>query len=123
MTGRAAGRLQGDDLIGEVLRNMEEGLFHIRRKTLVPAIYRIYLSPGDYEPFRDVIPFLAGEIRAALDEQLASWNGTRRKLGIILAPENWRRGGAKGERIRPCERGLDRRDLSRSRWQTAARRD
>ena len=60
MTGRAPGRLQGDDLIGEVLRNMEEGLFRIRGKTLVPAIYRIYLNPEDYEPFRDVVPFIAG---------------------------------------------------------------
>ncbi len=84
MTGRAAGRLQGDDLIGEVLRNMEEGLFRIRRKTLVPAIYRIYLNPDDYEPFRDVVPFIAGEIRATLDEKLASWNGTRRKLASSL---------------------------------------
>ena len=72
------GRLHGDDLIGEVLRNMEEGLFRIRRKTIVPAIYRIYLSPHDYEPFRDVVPFVAGEIRAALDEQLARWNGSKR---------------------------------------------
>jgi hypothetical protein len=84
MTGRAPGRLQGDDLIGEVLRNMEEGLFRIRRKTLVPAIYRIYLSPDDYEPFRDVVPFIAGEIRTALDERLASWNGSRRKLASTL---------------------------------------
>ena len=52
---------QGDDLIGEVLRNMEEGLFRIRHKTLVPAVYRIYLNPEDYEPFRDVVPFIAGE--------------------------------------------------------------
>src|SRR5579863_2611415 len=79
MTGRAPGRLQGDDLIGEVLRNMEEGLFRIRRKTLVPAIYRIYLSQDDYEPFRDVVPFIAGEIRTALDERLASWNGNHGK--------------------------------------------
>src|SRR4051794_41729193 len=84
MTGRATGRLQGDDLIGEVLRNMEEGLFRIRRKTLVPAIYRIYLSPADYEPFRDVVPFVAGEIRAALDERLARWNGSKRKLAQNL---------------------------------------
>ena len=92
MTGRATGRLQGDDLIGEVLRNMEEGLFRIRRKTLVPAIYRIYLNSGDYEPFRDVVPFIAGEIRTALDEKLAAWNGTHRKrasalLGKIGMPE------------------------------------
>src|SRR5580692_8381545 len=84
MTGRAPGRLQGDDLIGEVLRNMEEGLFRIRRKTLVPAIFRIYLSPDDYEPFRDVVPFIAGEIRTALDERLASWNRTPRKLASTL---------------------------------------
>ncbi|HTA46854.1 MAG TPA: FHA domain-containing protein [Bryobacteraceae bacterium] len=84
MTGRAPGRLQGDDLIGEVLRNMEEGLFRIRRKTLVPAIYRIYLNNEDYEPFRDVVPFIAGEIRAALDEKLAAWNATRRRLASSL---------------------------------------
>jgi hypothetical protein len=84
MTGRVAGRLQGDDLIGEVLRNMEEGLFRIRRKTLVPAIYRIYLHSEDYEPFRNVVPFIAGEIRAALDERLALWNGSKRRLGSAL---------------------------------------
>ncbi len=84
MTGRAAGRLQGDDLIGEVLRNMEEGLFRIRRKTLVPAIYRIYLNPDDYEPFRNVTPFIAGEIRAALDERLAKWNGSKRRRASSL---------------------------------------
>ncbi len=84
MTGRSPGRLQGDDLIGEVLRNMEEGLFRIRRKTLVPAIYRIYLNPEDYEPFRDVVPFIAGEIRTALDERLAVWNRSPRKLAFNL---------------------------------------
>jgi hypothetical protein len=84
MTGRTAGRLQGDDLIGEVLRNMEEGLFRIRRKTLVPAIYRIYLNVEDFEPFRDVVPFIAGEIRTALDEKLTSWNGSRRKIASSL---------------------------------------
>ena len=80
MTGRPPGRLQSDDLIGEVLRNMEEGVFRIRRKTLVPAIFRIYLSPDDYEPFRDVVPFIAGEIRTALDERLPLWNRSPRKL-------------------------------------------
>jgi hypothetical protein len=63
---------------------MEEGLFRIRSKTLVPAIYRIYLNPADYEPFRDVVPFIAGEIRAALDERLAQWNGSQRKFALGL---------------------------------------
>ncbi|HXJ44044.1 MAG TPA: FhaA domain-containing protein, partial [Bryobacteraceae bacterium] len=80
MATRAAGRLQGDDLITEVLRNMEQGLFRIRRKTVVPAIYRIYLNPDDHAPFRDVEPFVRSEIRAALDERLAQWNGSKRRL-------------------------------------------
>ncbi len=78
MTGRAPGRLHGDDLIGEVLRNMEEGLVRVGAKSLVPSIYRIYLSPDDYEPFRNVVPFIAGEIRKALDERLGKWNRSKR---------------------------------------------
>jgi len=80
MTGRAPGRLQGDDLIGEVLRNMEEGIFRIGGKSLVPSVYRIYLNPDDYEPFRHVLPFISGEIRTALDAQLARWNRTKRRF-------------------------------------------
>src|SRR5580704_12054337 len=80
MTGRAAGRLHGDDLISEVLRNMEEGVVRISGKSLVPSIYRIYLSPDDFEPFRNVVPFIAGEIRKALDERLARWNRSKRSL-------------------------------------------
>ncbi|HZL56480.1 MAG TPA: FHA domain-containing protein [Bryobacteraceae bacterium] len=85
MTPRALGRLQGDDLIGEVLRNMEEGIFRIRGKSLVPSVYRIYLHPADYEPFRYVLPFIAGEIRTALDARLAKWNRTKRRFaqGIL----------------------------------------
>jgi hypothetical protein len=80
MTGQAPGRLQGDDLIGEVLRNMEEGLFRIGGKSLVPSVYRIYLHPDDYEPFRYVLPFIAGEVRAALDRHLANWNRGKRRF-------------------------------------------
>lgn len=79
-----AARLHGDDLIAEVLRNMEDGIFRIRRKTLVPSIYRLYLSAADYEPFRDVVPFIAAEIRAALDERLARWNGSKRNRAQSL---------------------------------------
>lgn len=84
MTPRPPGRLQGDDLIGEVLRNMEEGLFRIRGKSLVPSVYRLYLHPADFEPFRYVLPFIAGEIRAALDARLAKWNRTKRRFAQTL---------------------------------------
>jgi hypothetical protein len=84
MTPRPPGRLQGDDLIGEVLRNMEEGLFRIRGKSLVPCVYRLYLHPADFEPFRYVLPFIAGEIRVALDARLAKWNRTKRRFAQTL---------------------------------------
>ncbi|MDP9052787.1 MAG: DUF3662 and FHA domain-containing protein [Acidobacteriota bacterium] len=105
MTVRAPGRLHGDDLIGEVLRNMHEGFFRIGRKTLVPAIYRIYLHPDDYEPFRDVVPFIAGEIRASLDEKLSSLNRSPRQAAASLikrirrAPE----AAARNEYVRASE--------------------
>ncbi len=106
MTGRAAGRpagrLNGDDLIAEVLRNMEEGLFRIRRKTIVPAIYRIYLCPVDFEPFRDVAPFIAGEIRVALDERLARWNKSRPGATMQMAKSILGRIGV-GEAEEPTE--------------------
>jgi len=34
---------------------------------MVPSIYRIYLNTATTNRFRDVVPFIAGEIRAALD--------------------------------------------------------
>lgn len=84
MAARVAGRLQGDDLVAEVLRNMEDGLFRIRKKTVVPAIYRIYLNPDDHKQFRDVEGFVRDEIRSALDERLAQWNGSKLRLARVL---------------------------------------
>jgi hypothetical protein len=91
MSTRSSARIQGDDLIGEVLRNMDESLFRIRRKTIVPAIYRIYLHPDDFEPFRDVAPFIAGEIRAALDEKLSALNRSPVKAASSLLKKISRR--------------------------------
>jgi hypothetical protein len=67
-------RITGEDILSEILRNLEAGLFPVRYTTLVPSIFRIYLHPDDYEPIRGAIPFLADEIRLALRERLAEWN-------------------------------------------------
>jgi hypothetical protein len=84
VSNRTGTRLHGDELIAEVMRNMEEGLFRIRGKTLVPAIYRIYLHPEDYEPLRDVSPFVVQEIRDALNEHLEKWNRAGGRLAAKL---------------------------------------
>ena len=99
-----AGRLQGDDLVAEVLRNMEEGLFRIRKKTVVPAIYRIYLNPEDHGQFRDVEGYVRTEIRGALDERLAQWNGSKLRLARVLLEKIGAGDGAEtGEYVRVAD--------------------
>ncbi len=99
-----AGRLQGDDLVAEVLRNMEDGLFRIRKKTVVPAIYRIYLNPEDHGQFRDVEGFVCTEIRGALDERLAQWNGSKLRLARVLLEKFGAGDGAEvGEYVRVAD--------------------
>jgi hypothetical protein len=63
---------------------MQEGLVRFGGKSLVPSIYRLYLSPDDYEPFRHVVPFVAGEIRKALDDKFARLNRSKRAPGSAL---------------------------------------
>jgi hypothetical protein len=67
-------RITGEDILLEILRNMEEGLFRIRYTTLVPSVFRIYLSDKDYEPLRAAIPFLVEEAKRALNERLSEWS-------------------------------------------------
>lgn len=67
-------RVSGDDILSEIARNMEAGLFRIRSTALVPAIFRIYLHPDDYEPIRGAVPLLTTEIRRVLAAQMAQWN-------------------------------------------------
>ncbi len=73
-TRGAEPRVTGEEIISEIVRNMEAGLFPIRYTTLVPAVFRIYLHPDDYDPIRGAVPLLTGEIRRVLNERLAEWN-------------------------------------------------
>jgi hypothetical protein len=67
-------QVTGDEILAEILRNMEAGLFRIRYTTLVPSVFRVYLHEDDYEPIRGAIPFLTSEIKRALQEHLSRWN-------------------------------------------------
>ncbi len=78
-------KLQGDDLVQAVLGSMEKGKNRIRGKTIVPAVYRIYLHPDDVHPIRDILPFIVTEIRNALDDRMAGLNGSGGLLGTVRA--------------------------------------
>jgi hypothetical protein len=75
-------RITGEDILSEVLRNMEDGLFRIRYTTLVPSVFRVYLHDRDYEPLRAAVPLLVEETRRALNERLAEWN-SRDRLSFL----------------------------------------
>jgi hypothetical protein len=79
-TPTAEPRVTGEDILAEIVRNMEAGLFRIRYTTLVPAVFRIYLHSDDYEPIRGAVPFLVAEVRRVLGDRLAQWNA---KPGIL----------------------------------------
>lgn len=76
-------RVTGDDILSEILRNMEEGLFKIRYTTLVPSIFRVYLHNEDYEPLRGAVPYLVVEAKRALNERLARWGATSRTAQLL----------------------------------------
>src|SRR5258707_647980 len=76
-------RVSGEDILTEILRNMEEGLFRIRKTALVPSVYRVYIHPEEFEPLRGAVSFLSDEIRKALDEQLEKWNQTSKPLSLL----------------------------------------
>lgn len=75
---RRSRQLTGDDIIAEVLRNCEEGLFKIRYTTVLPCVYHVYLHPADYETIRPVLSALTAEARSALIEKLEALNQSGR---------------------------------------------
>lgn len=74
--------ITGDDIIAELLRNAEQGIFKIRYTALLPSIYHVYLHPADYDTVRPVIHALGAEARSALIERLDELNRVSRPSSI-----------------------------------------
>jgi hypothetical protein len=86
-------RITGDDILLEIVRNLEEGLFPIRYTTLVPSVFRIYLNDKDFEPLRPALPFLVDEAKRVLNERLAEWTakpGFLRRIAGALPPAEYK---------------------------------
>jgi FHA domain len=74
MEHAAATSATARDIIREILRNMREGLEPLHYSTLPPAIYHVYLHPGDMERLRAIVPRIIVEARRALDAEMESLN-------------------------------------------------
>ena len=62
------------EIILEIVRNMREGLEPMHYSTLAPALYHVYLHPGDHERLRGILPRILDEARRALDAELDTLN-------------------------------------------------
>ena len=74
MEHAAATSATARDIIREILRNMREGLEPLHYSTLPPAIYHVYLHPGDMDRLRAIVPRIVIEARRALDAEMESLN-------------------------------------------------
>jgi hypothetical protein len=88
MTRLATHPATARDIIQELVRNMREGLEPLQYSVLAPAIYHVYLHPGDLERLRGLVHRIVDEARRALDGELALLNRAplRNKLRLARKP-------------------------------------
>ncbi len=60
------GRLTGNLIIGELLRNMELGRFELEYSVLLPCVFNLYLHPDDHTRLAGVLPLVIEDARRAL---------------------------------------------------------
>ncbi len=71
------------EVILEIVRNMKEPLEPLHYSTLPPAIYHVYLHPGDMDRLRGILPRIVDEAKRALDAEVEQIN--RGSLASSLA--------------------------------------
>ncbi len=74
----SARQITGDDVISELLRNVEVGLFKVRYTVLLPCRFNVYLQQRDFGFIAPVADVVRREAKQALDEYLSRLNTVRR---------------------------------------------
>src|SRR5689334_11809098 len=94
----ASGRISGQILIDELIRNMELGQLEMGYSVLLPCIFSVYLHPDDYRRITGVEDLLKEDARRALSARVAEWNskpglfqrsGRQRKVYRIARSDWW----------------------------------
>jgi hypothetical protein len=75
-------RLNGNVIIGELLRNMELGRFEMAYTVLLPCVFTVYLNPADHASLRGVFDLVADDAKKALRARVTEWNSESSVLGI-----------------------------------------
>lgn len=78
----AAGRVSGNVVIGELLRNMELGRFDMAYSVLLPCVFTVYLNPEDHATLSGVFDLVTEDARRALRARVAELNAKPTLLGL-----------------------------------------
>lgn len=68
------GRLSGQTIIGELIRNMELGQFELTYTVLLPCVFSVYLSAEDHARLSGIFPHIEEDARRALRDRVAQFN-------------------------------------------------
>jgi hypothetical protein len=74
------GRVNGQIIINELIRNMELGQLEMGYSVLLPCIFSVYLHPDDFKRLESVQEFVKEDAERALTARLAAWNA---KAGLF----------------------------------------
>jgi hypothetical protein len=80
-------RLNGNVVIGELIRNMELGRFEMAYTVLLPCVFTIYLNPQDHASLRGVFDLVIDDAKKALRARVAELNRESSVLGIRRRPK------------------------------------
>jgi hypothetical protein len=75
-------KLNGNVIIGELIRNMELGRFEMAYTVLLPCVFTIYLNPEDHATLSGVFELVAEDARRALRARVAELNGNSKAFGV-----------------------------------------
>lgn len=68
------GKISGQAIISELLRNMELGRFEMSYSVLLPCVFTLYLHPEDFARLGGVFDLIADDARRALSARVAQLN-------------------------------------------------
>lgn len=80
--GLAEAKLDGNIVVGELIRNMELGRFEMTYTVLMPCIFTIYLNPADHATLSGIFHFIVEDARKALRARVAELNSQPALLGM-----------------------------------------
>ena len=94
MAESPASALTGDDIISELIRNVDVGLFKIGHTVLLPCRFNVYLHDRDFDLIHPIAQVVRREATQALTEHLDRLNKARpqpwlmKKLGLANSSSN-----------------------------------